>query len=127
MASFGPNGEGTGMRTQAKRQPPRRRSPMQASGKALALALTAALVLAVLGTTPALASRQGTPSVSIGDATVLEGDSGTVDAAFTVSASEVSDQTITVDYATADDTATAGSDYVAASGTATIDPGDLST
>ena len=57
------------------------------------------------------------PVLSIADASANE-DAGTV--AFTVSMSGVSAQAITVDYATSDSTALAGSDYTAASGTLTI-------
>jgi len=66
----------------------------------------------------------GLPSLVINDATVTEGNSGTVNAVFTVTLSPASGQTVTVDYATADDTATAGSDYTAASGTPTFNPGE---
>ena len=62
----------------------------------------------------------------IDDATVTEGNTGTVAATFTVTLSAASTQTITVDYATADGTATAGSDYQAASGTLTFAPGETS-
>ncbi|HEV7682951.1 MAG TPA: Calx-beta domain-containing protein [Pyrinomonadaceae bacterium] len=67
------------------------------------------------------------PAISIGDAAVTEGNSGTVTAVFTVSLSNTSTQTVTVNYATANDTATSVSDYVATSGTATITAGQLST
>src|SRR5438093_331159 len=63
------------------------------------------------------------PSLAINDVTVTEGNSGTVNAVFTVSLSPTSGQTVTVNYATADGTATAGADYVAASGTLTFPPG----
>ena len=46
-------------------------------------------------------------------AIVTEGNSGTVNADFTVTLSPVSAQTVTVDYATANGTATAPVDYVA--------------
>ncbi len=65
------------------------------------------------------------PSLSIGDATVTEGNSGTVTAQFTVSLSTGSSQTVTVNYATANGTAQAGSDYVAASGSVTFSPGSV--
>jgi len=63
------------------------------------------------------------PSISISDVTVTEGNTGTVSAAFTVSLSTATSAVVTVDYATADGTATAGSDYVAAAGTLTFAPG----
>jgi glucose/arabinose dehydrogenase len=66
------------------------------------------------------------PTISINDVTVGEGNAGTTTAAFTVSLSNASSQTITVNYATADNTATAGSDYVATSGTLTFTPGQTS-
>jgi len=63
------------------------------------------------------------PSLSIGDASVSEGNSGTVQAVFTVTLSEATDQPVTVHYATADGTATtANGDYQAQSGTLTFDP-----
>ncbi len=65
-----------------------------------------------------------TPTLSINDVNVTEGNSGTTTATFTVSLSPVnSAQTVTVNYATADGTATtANSDYVATSGTLTFSP-----
>src|SRR5213596_2536902 len=64
------------------------------------------------------------PSISINDVSLAEGNSGTTNFVFTVSLSNASSQTITVDFATADDTATvADNDYVAASGTVTFAPG----
>jgi hypothetical protein len=66
------------------------------------------------------------PSLSIGDAVVTEGNSGSVTAVFTVSLSVVSGASTTVHYATADDTATSGSgDYVPASATLTIPEGAI--
>jgi len=64
-----------------------------------------------------------TPSLSINDATVTEGNSGTVNAVFTVTLSAPSGQTVTVNYATANGTATAPSDYQAQSNTLTFAPG----
>jgi hypothetical protein len=66
------------------------------------------------------------PSLSINDlASIPEGDSSTSTATFTVTLSAVSGQTVTVNYATADGTATtAGNDYAATSGTLTFNPGD---
>src|SRR5205807_9154756 len=66
------------------------------------------------------------PALTIDDVRVAEGDSGTRTARFTVSLSPASTQSVTVDYATADGTATAGSDYDAASGTLTFASGQTS-
>jgi VCBS repeat-containing protein len=66
------------------------------------------------------------PQISINDVSVAEGNSGTKLATFTVSLSNPSSASITVKYATADGTATAGSDYVSASGTLTFAAGTTS-
>jgi hypothetical protein len=63
------------------------------------------------------------PSVSINDVTVTEGNTGTTNATFTIYLSKAYSQDVTVHYATADATATAGSDYAAASGDVTIAAG----
>ncbi len=65
-----------------------------------------------------------TPSLSINDVSVAEGDSGTTAATFTVTLSTASGQIVTVNYATADNTAGAGSDYQSTSGALTFNPGD---
>ena len=65
----------------------------------------------------------GAPSVSINDVTVTEGNTGTTNATFTLSLSAAYTQDVTVHWSTADGTATAGSDYQAASGTLTIPAG----
>ena len=63
------------------------------------------------------------PSLSINNVSVTEGETGTINADFTVSLSAASSQTITVHYATADGTATvADNDYLATSGTLTFAP-----
>ncbi|NUM75586.1 hemolysin, partial [candidate division KSB1 bacterium] len=63
------------------------------------------------------------PLISINDVTVTEGNTGTVNANFTVTLSTASSQVVTVNYATANVTATAGSDYVAKSGIVTFPAG----
>ena len=63
------------------------------------------------------------PSITINNATVTEGNIGTVSANFTVSLSAAYSQTVTVHYATADGSASAGSDYQAASGDSIFAPG----
>ncbi len=73
--------------------------------------------------TPLTLASCTAPSMSIGDASVNEGNSGTVQAVFTVTLSQATDQPVTVHYATADGTATtANADYQAQSGTLTFDP-----
>jgi hypothetical protein len=64
------------------------------------------------------------PTISIADASINEGNSGTTPFAVPATLSNPSDQIITVDWATQDGTATvADNDYVAASGTLTFPPG----
>jgi hypothetical protein len=65
------------------------------------------------------------PRFSINDASITEGNSGTKLLTFTVTLSAAYDQVVTVNYATQNYTATAGSDYVAKSGTLTFNPGQL--
>ncbi len=55
------------------------------------------------------------PSLSIADASITEGNSGTKALTFTLSLSVAAAGSVTYDIATADGTATAGSDYVASS------------
>ena len=64
-----------------------------------------------------------TPAISIADSSCLEGNVGTTNMIFAVTLAAPSAQTITVNYATSDGTATAGSDYIATNGTVTFAPG----
>ncbi len=67
-----------------------------------------------------------TPSLSINDVTVAEANTGTnTSAVFTVSLSGQSQSSITVNYATANGTATAPADYLSASGLLTFAPGQI--
>ncbi len=66
------------------------------------------------------------PNLQIRDVAVLEGNTGSVAAKFTITLSAPSTKTISVAYATADGAAAVGSDYQAASGTATFAPGQTS-
>src|SRR5437867_2227140 len=71
-----------------------------------------------------IVNDDGQPTISISDVSQNEGNVGPTVFTFTVSLSSASFQTITVNYATADGTATvADGDYVAASGTVTFLPG----
>jgi hypothetical protein len=63
------------------------------------------------------------PTISITDASITEGNKGTVYMVFTISLSAPSGQTVTVQYATINGTASAGSDYTARSGTMTFPAG----
>lgn len=65
------------------------------------------------------------PALSVNDATLSEGNTGTANMAFTVSLSFAAAQTVTVDYATANGNATDGDDYTGVSGTLTFSPGQL--
>ncbi len=66
------------------------------------------------------------PRISIADVSGQEGNSGTTPFAFSVSLSSASDRTVTVNYATQNDTAVAGTDYVAVSDVLTFAPGETS-
>jgi hypothetical protein len=65
------------------------------------------------------------PSLSINDVSITEGDSGTKTMNFTATLSAASNLTVNVNFATANGTATAPSDYVATNGTMTFNSGDL--
>ena len=82
-----------------------------------------------LGTSVAtgtITNDDANPKLVVGDAVKLEGNSGTTPLTFTVAMVPVSVSDVTVDYATSDGTATAGSDYTGASGTLTIPAGQTS-
>src|SRR5207245_4992803 len=64
------------------------------------------------------------PAIEINDVSVAEGNGGTTPAVFTVSLSSASSEAVSVAYASADGSATAGSDYVAVSGSLTFAPGE---
>jgi uncharacterized repeat protein (TIGR01451 family) len=64
-----------------------------------------------------------TPALSISDTTVMEPNGGTTNAIFNVTLSIASPQTITVNYATANGTASAGTDYSATNGVLNFAPG----
>ena len=66
-----------------------------------------------------------TPSISVRDAVVVEGNSGTTQATFVVALSGPSAQSVSFSFATANGTATAGSDYIASSGAAAFAPGEV--
>lgn len=87
-----------------------------------------AIVVTPPGTTVLIRDNDSAPIVSLPSLptiifSAVEGDSGTTDLSFNVFLTNPSVQDITVDYATSDGSATAGSDYVASSGTITIPAG----
>ena len=66
------------------------------------------------------------PELTVDNITVTEGNDGTSTAIFTVTLDNPSSKEISLDYATADGTAIAGSDYIATNGTLTFAPGETS-
>jgi hypothetical protein len=66
------------------------------------------------------------PSITIADSTLSEGNSSTKNATFTVSLSAAATGNVTVNYATRDGSASAGSDYSATSGKLTFAAGQTS-
>jgi ELWxxDGT repeat protein len=67
--------------------------------------------------------RDDEPRIRVSDVMAKEGNAGQRSFAFTVDLSVAYDVSVTVDWTTANGTATAGSDYVAASGTLTVPVG----
>ena len=81
------------------------------------------VALVVAGCTGAVPGAAAESELAIADATVAEGDTGTGDAVFRVTLTPASNATVGVSWATADRTATAGSDYRAGSGRLTFRAG----
>ncbi len=67
-----------------------------------------------------------TPTASIGDVSASEGNTGTRTFSFTVSLSATASGPVSLSYATANGSATAGSDYVSSSGSLSFAAGELS-
>ncbi len=68
-----------------------------------------------------------TPAISIADTTIVEGIDGNPTQSFiTISLSQASTESVSVNYATADSTALAGTDYTATNGTVTFAAGETS-
>ena len=70
--------------------------------------------------------NDGLPTLSINNTSLTEGNSGTSPMIFTVTLAGATGQTVTVAFATVDNTATAGSDYTSTSGTLTFIPPNVS-
>jgi hypothetical protein len=75
---------------------------------------------------PVASFNSGAATLSIADASVPEGDSGTTNMAFDVTLSAACASNVTVNYQAVSDTATVGSDLQSTSGTLQIDAGDSS-
>ena len=71
--------------------------------------------------------NKNVPTVAIMDAEGTEGDAGAITLRFTVQLSQVMTENVSVEYATSDAAAEAGTDYVASNGVAEILQGDTTT
>jgi len=95
---------------------------MRARSLLLRVAVATSTIVAVtLGS--GVAAHAAPPELKISDVTVVEGNAGTSLATFTINYAGPGAGGVSVDYATADATATAGNDYVAKSGTAVLPSG----
>src|SRR5215204_10380 len=90
----------------------------------LPLRLTLVLISTLLFATGVDVAAQS-PSISVRDAVVVEGNSGTTQATFVVALSGPTSQSVSVSFATSNGTATAGSDYIATSGALAFAPGEV--
>jgi chitinase len=77
-----------------------------------------------VGNPPSIQFQAVTPTVGISDVSVVEGQSGSTPATFAVSLSAPASAPVSVGFATVNGTATAGSDYTAASGTVAFATGE---
>lgn len=73
-----------------------------------------------------ITDNDAAPTLAITSPSVAEGNTGTTGLAFVVTLSGASGKTVTVDFVSANGTATAGSDYTSIGGTLTFVPGDTS-
>jgi Calx-beta domain len=84
---------------------------------------------AVIGTAVAqglIVDDDGVPAITISDAAVTEGNTGTIDAIFVVSMSVTSALTVEVDYVSVGGSAVSGQDFLPVTGTLTLTPGATS-
>ena len=76
--------------------------------------------------TAAVLTVKHLPKISVGDASIVEGNSGTSILNLPVTLDAASGRTVTVDYSTSDGTASSPGDYASVSGTLTFLPGETS-
>ena len=93
------------------------------SSASLTLRITLVMISLLFAASIDVAAQS--PSISVRDVVVVEGNSGTTQATFVVALSGPSSQSVSCSFATANGTATAGSDYVATSGAITFAPGEV--
>ncbi len=99
----------------------------EGAGETVVAALSDATGNAEIGTSSGTGTiTDDDPKFSIGNASATEGDSGSVNMTFTVTLNSAGNSQYTVDYASTDGTATAGTDYTAVSGTLTFAAGTTS-
>ena len=99
----------------------------EGAGETVVAALSDATGNAEIGTSSGTGTiTDDDPKFSIGNASATEGDTGSVNMTFTVTLSGAGSSRYTVDYASSDGTATAGTDYTAVSGTLTFAAGTTS-
>jgi hypothetical protein len=89
------------------------------------LPLRISLVISIFLLLATSVAAQQSPSISVRDAVVAEGNSGTTQATFVVALSGPTSQSVSFSFATSNGTATAGSDYIAASGALNFAPGEV--
>ena len=95
------------------------------SSASLRLRFSLFMISALLLLVASVDAAAQTPSITVHDVLVTEGNAGTTQATFSVSLSGAAAQTVTCSFTTADGTATAGSDYVANSGALSFAPGEV--
>jgi len=100
--------------------------PASAKGKLLKVKVTIKVAGKSATKVASFKVQQGLakPSLAIGDSSVAEGNAGTTALSFPVTLSAAYTEAITVNYATANGTATAPADYTAATGTLSFKPGE---
>ena len=94
------------------------------SSVSVPLRISLVMTLLLLAMSIDVAAQQ-TPSISVRDVVVVEGNAGTTQATFVVALSGAASQSVSCSFATANGTAIAGSDYIATSGALTFAPGEV--